>query len=180
MAFVAIGLLTAVGQVTVVGPVVARLGEERALIAGLVTTGAGLVLLGLADGVPLLALSLAPLAIGSGLVLATLSSLLAAAGGAAAAGAILGVSAAVQRRRAHRRAGRRRSAVRRRLAGGAAPVRRGPVRRRRGRDRPHHAARGGPGGRARRHMMPTIPEGTSDTRTPTGPRLNQVIISPRC
>lgn len=94
-AFVAIGLLTAVGQVTVVGPVVARLGEERALIAGLVTTGAGLVLLGLAEGIPLLALSLAPLAIGSGLVLATLSSLLAAAGGAAAAGAILGVSAAV-------------------------------------------------------------------------------------
>ncbi len=95
IAFVAIGLLTAVGQVTVVGPVVARLGEERALIAGLVTTGAGLVLLGMAQGVPLLAFSLAPLAIGSGLVLATLSSLLAAAGGAAAAGAILGVSAAV-------------------------------------------------------------------------------------
>ena len=95
LAFAAIGVLTAVGQVAVVGPAVARLGEERALLAGLLTTGAGLVLLGLADGLALLVASLAPLAIGSGLVLATLSSLLAGAGGVAAAGAVLGVAAAV-------------------------------------------------------------------------------------
>lgn len=94
MAFVAIGVLTAVAQLTVIGPVVARLGEVGALTAGLIVTGFGLLLLAGTNGIPVLLISLALMAVGSGLILATSSSLLAAAGGAAA-GAVLGIAAAV-------------------------------------------------------------------------------------
>jgi multidrug resistance protein len=72
--FACIGVLLVVVQTTLVGPVVARLGETGALRAGLLVNGAGLALLAAAQGWALLVPAVALLAVGQGVLTPTLAS----------------------------------------------------------------------------------------------------------
>lgn len=92
IAFVELGLLAALAQVVVVPRAVDRLGERSALVAGLAVTAAGLMLLAGVVNVVLLSVALVPLAIGSAVVFATITSLVSQA--SQATGAALGTSAA--------------------------------------------------------------------------------------
>jgi MFS transporter, DHA1 family, tetracycline resistance protein len=94
-AFAYVGVLTAVAQGLLVGRVVARHGERRVLLAGLVLTAIGLLALALAFNVVALLIALVPLAAGSGLVFATTTSLISRQADAAEQGSILGVTASV-------------------------------------------------------------------------------------
>jgi multidrug resistance protein len=93
--FVYIGVLTALAQGVLVGRVVARVGEARALVGGLVGTAAGLLLVGGARDLWLLLIGLAVLAIASGLVFSTTTAMISLAAGDREQGLILGLSASV-------------------------------------------------------------------------------------
>ena len=93
--FAYVGLLAAVSQGVLVGPLTRRLGEFPVLLVGLVTTGIGLVGLALVDGLPTLLIALAPLSLGSGLVFATTTRLISRRVDAADQGGALGVTASV-------------------------------------------------------------------------------------
>jgi multidrug resistance protein len=89
--FAAIGAAIVVVQVRVVGPVVRRLGEQRAVQLGLVCNGAGLALLARVHGWGLLVPALLLLTVGQGLITPTLASLVAGRVGERRYGAGLGV-----------------------------------------------------------------------------------------
>ena len=93
--FVFIGVLTAVAQGLLVGRVVARWGEGRALVSGLVATAAGLLLVGVSRDLWLLLIGLAVLSIGSGLVFSTTTALISLAAGEREQGLVLGLTASV-------------------------------------------------------------------------------------
>ena len=94
-AFVYIGLLAAASQGVIVGRLVGRHGEWRVLLAGLITTGLGLVGLAFVVNVPSLLLALLPLSAGSGLVFATTTALISLAVGEAEQGMALGITASI-------------------------------------------------------------------------------------
>lgn len=93
--FAYIGALAVVSQGFLVRRLVARSGEVRVLIAGLVATGAGLLLMAPAYSLWLLLPALALLAVGSGLVFATTTTLISLASGEGEQGAMLGLTASV-------------------------------------------------------------------------------------
>lgn len=93
--FAYIGALAVVSQGFLVRRLVARSGEVRVLIAGLVVTGAGLLLMAPAYSLWLLLPALALLAVGSGLVFATTTALISLASGEGEQGTMLGLTASV-------------------------------------------------------------------------------------
>jgi multidrug resistance protein len=93
--FAYIGALAVVSQGFLVRRLVARSGEVRVLIAGLVVTGAGLLLMAPAYSLWLLLPALALLAVGSGLVFATTTTLISLASGEGEQGTMLGLTASV-------------------------------------------------------------------------------------
>ncbi len=93
--FVFIGVLTAVAQGFLVGRIVARTGEGRALVGGLVGTAVGLLLVGVSQDLWLLLVGLAVLSVASGLVFATTTALISLAAGEREQGAVLGLTASV-------------------------------------------------------------------------------------
>jgi MFS family permease len=93
--FVYIGVMAAFSQGYLVGRVVTRWGERRVMIAGLVGTAAGLLGVAAAEDLWLLLVSLAVLAVASGLVFSTTTALISLAAGDHEQGLILGLSASV-------------------------------------------------------------------------------------
>ena len=93
--FTYIGVLAAVGQGLLVGRFVARWGESRVLIAGLVGTAVGLAVTALAHDLWVLLVGLLFLAVASGLVFATTTALISLAVDDRDQGVILGLNASV-------------------------------------------------------------------------------------
>lgn len=89
--FAAVGLALVVVQTRVVGPLVGRIGEERALAVGLGCNLVGLVLLSVARSWPVAVPALAALTVGQALVQTTMASTLAARAPAGRRGQLLGV-----------------------------------------------------------------------------------------
>jgi multidrug resistance protein len=90
-----IGALAVLSQGFLVRRWVARSGEGRVLIIGLIATGAGLLLMAPARSLWLLLPALALLAVGSGLVFATTTALISLASGEGEQGTVLGLTASV-------------------------------------------------------------------------------------
>lgn len=93
--FVYIGVMAVFSQGYLVGRVVVRWGERRVMIAGLVGTAAGLLGIAAAEDLWLLLVSLAVLAVASGLVFSTTTALISLAAGDHEQGMVLGLSASV-------------------------------------------------------------------------------------
>jgi MFS transporter, DHA1 family, tetracycline resistance protein len=93
--FAYVGLLSAVLQGGLIGRLSRRFGEERLLLVGLVLIGIGLLALPAARWMSLLALVLAALAVGMGLVQPSLNSLISRRAGGEEQGEVLGVSQSV-------------------------------------------------------------------------------------
>jgi multidrug resistance protein len=93
--FTFIGVMAAVSQGLLVGRAVERLGEGRVMIAGLVGTAAGLLLMAVSHGLWTLLPGLAVMAVGSGLVFATTTALISLSAGEKEQGSVLGLTAAV-------------------------------------------------------------------------------------
>ena len=93
--FAYIGVLAAFGQGVLVGRVVARWGEVRVMIAGLVGTAAGLAVVAVAHDLWVLLVGLALLSVPSGLVFATTTTLISLTAGDREQGAVLGLTASI-------------------------------------------------------------------------------------
>ena len=93
--FAYVGLLSAVLQGGLIGRLSRRFGEERLLLVGLALIGIGLLALPAARWLSLLALMLAALAVGMGLVQPSLNSLISRRSGREEQGEVLGVSQSV-------------------------------------------------------------------------------------
>lgn len=93
--FVYIGVMAAFSQGYLVGRVVTRWGERSVMIGGLVGTAAGLLGVAAAEDLWLLLVSLAVLAVASGLVFSTTTALISLAAGDHEQGLVLGLSASV-------------------------------------------------------------------------------------
>jgi len=93
--FAYVGLLSAVLQGGLIGRLSRRFGEERLLLVGLALIGIGLLTLPAARWLSLLALMLAALAVGMGLVQPSLNSLISRRAGGEEQGEVLGVSQSV-------------------------------------------------------------------------------------
>jgi DHA1 family tetracycline resistance protein-like MFS transporter len=89
--FAFIGVIIAVVQGALIGPLTRRFGERALLVAGLVLQAIGFVGLPYAPGLPGLFLACVPLAAGSGLSTPALSSLLSRSARADAQGGTLGI-----------------------------------------------------------------------------------------
>jgi MFS transporter, DHA1 family, tetracycline resistance protein len=90
--FAWMGVVGVVAQGFAVGRLVRRLGERRAALLGLALLAAGLAALALAPTLPLLAAAVALVALGHGISVPSVSSLISRQGGAGEQGRILGVS----------------------------------------------------------------------------------------
>jgi DHA1 family tetracycline resistance protein-like MFS transporter len=93
--FFYVGLLSALMQGGLIGPLTKRLGEERLMLGGLVLIALGLLVLPLARGLALLGVALSALALGMGAMQPTLNSLISRRAGAEQQGEIMGVAQAV-------------------------------------------------------------------------------------
>jgi MFS transporter, DHA1 family, tetracycline resistance protein len=93
--FTFIGVMAAVSQGLLVGRLVDRFGEGRVMIAGLVGTAAGLLLVAVSESLWVLLPGLAVLAVGSGLVFSTTTALISLRAGDSEQGSVLGLTAAV-------------------------------------------------------------------------------------
>jgi DHA1 family tetracycline resistance protein-like MFS transporter len=78
-----------------IGRLAQRFGEVRLLLCGLVLIAAGLVLLALCRGIPLLAIAVSALALGMGLTQPSLNSLISRRAGRDEQGGVLGVTQSV-------------------------------------------------------------------------------------
>ncbi|HEU4454918.1 MAG TPA: MFS transporter [Longimicrobium sp.] len=90
--FAWMGVVGVVAQGFAVGRLVKRLGERRAALLGLALLATGLAALALAPTLPLLAAAVALVALGHGISVPSVSSLISRQGGAGEQGRILGVS----------------------------------------------------------------------------------------
>jgi len=90
--FAWMGIVGVVAQGFAVGRLVRRFGERRAAVLGLALLAAGLAALALAPTLPLLAAAVALVAMGHGISVPSVSSLISRQGGAGEQGRILGVS----------------------------------------------------------------------------------------
>src|SRR5262249_27647373 len=93
--FAYVGLLSAILQGGLIGRLSRRFGEERLLLVGLALIGLGLLALPAARWLPPLALVLAALAVGMGLVQPSLNSLISRRSGREEQGEVLGISQSV-------------------------------------------------------------------------------------
>lgn len=91
--FAYVGVAAALGQGVLVGRLVARHGEHRVMLAGLLGTALGLALLAAAVNLPLLLVALPVLGVASGLAFATVSALISQSAPEDAQGGALGVAA---------------------------------------------------------------------------------------
>ena len=89
--FTYIGVLTVVNQALLVGPLVARLGERRLVVAGLAAMALGMGLLPLSWVLRTLLLGMATLSLGSGLANPSLSSLVSRCSPPQFQGGVLGI-----------------------------------------------------------------------------------------
>jgi DHA1 family tetracycline resistance protein-like MFS transporter len=94
--FAGFGLLGALVQVTLIRPVVGRLGDKGTFMVGLALAAAGLVAATLTDSVPLFALALVPLAFGIGFGHPTMSSMVSRAARGDEQGRVQGAASAVE------------------------------------------------------------------------------------
>jgi DHA1 family tetracycline resistance protein-like MFS transporter len=93
--FFYVGLLSALMQGGLIGPLTRRFGEERLMLGGLVLLALGLLLLPLAQGVPVLILALTALALGIGAMQPSINSLISQHAGMERQGEVMGVTQAV-------------------------------------------------------------------------------------
>ena len=93
--FTFVGLLSAVMQGGLIGRLTARFGEEKLLVAGLASIAAGLLILPLARGLPVLLVATAGLALGMGAMQPSLNSLISRRAGVAEQGEVMGVAQSV-------------------------------------------------------------------------------------
>lgn len=93
--FFYVGLLSALMQGGLIGPLSARLGEERLMLAGLSLIALGLLALPLVRGVPLLVVAVTALALGMGAMQPSLNSLISRCAGGEAQGEVMGVAQSV-------------------------------------------------------------------------------------
>ncbi|HWH14495.1 MAG TPA: MFS transporter [Miltoncostaeaceae bacterium] len=91
--FAYVGVAAAVGQGLLVGRLVARHGEHRVMLLGLVGTALGLALLAAAQTLALLLIALPVLGVASGLAFATVTALISHAASEEGQGGALGVAA---------------------------------------------------------------------------------------
>jgi DHA1 family tetracycline resistance protein-like MFS transporter len=78
-----------------IGRLIARFGEERLLLAGLVSISAGLLILPLAQDLPVLLIATAGLALGMGAMQPSLNSLISRRAGIDEQGEVMGVAQSV-------------------------------------------------------------------------------------
>jgi MFS transporter, DHA1 family, tetracycline resistance protein len=93
--FAFIGVMAAVAQGLLIGRLAERFGEGRVMIAGLVGTAAGLLLVAVSESLWALLPGLAVLAVGSGLVFAATTALISLAARESEQGSVLGLTASV-------------------------------------------------------------------------------------
>jgi DHA1 family tetracycline resistance protein-like MFS transporter len=93
--FFYVGLLSALMQGVLIGPLTRRFGEERLMLGGLVLLALGLLLLPLAQGVPVLIVALTALALGIGAMQPSINSLISQHAGMERQGEVMGVTQAV-------------------------------------------------------------------------------------
>ena len=93
--FTYVGILSAVMQGGLIGPLTRRFGEERLMTTGLVLIGVGLLLLPFARAVPSLAAAVSALALGMGAMQPSLNSLISRRAGKDEQGGILGVAQSI-------------------------------------------------------------------------------------
>lgn len=93
--FFYVGLLSALMQGMLIGPLTRRFGEERLMLGGLGLIALGLVALPLAQGLLLLVGALTALALGMGALQPSLNSLISRRAGAAEQGEVMGVAQSV-------------------------------------------------------------------------------------
>lgn len=93
--FFYVGLLSALMQGGLIGPLTRRLGEERLMLAGLILIALGLVVLPLARELPLLLVAVSALAFGIGAMQPSLNSLISRRASAEQQGEVMGVAQSV-------------------------------------------------------------------------------------
>jgi MFS transporter, DHA1 family, tetracycline resistance protein len=93
--FTYVGLLSAVMQGGLIGPLTRRFGEERLLLSGLALIALGLLVLPLSRTLPPLVLAVSALAIGMGAMQPSLNSLISRRAGAEEQGEVMGVAQSV-------------------------------------------------------------------------------------
>ena len=93
--FFYVGLLSAVMQGGLIGPLTRHLGEERLMLGGLGLIAVGLLLMPAARSLPLLLLALSALAIGMGATQPSINSLVSRRAGPEQQGEIMGVAQAI-------------------------------------------------------------------------------------
>jgi DHA1 family tetracycline resistance protein-like MFS transporter len=93
--FTFVGVLSAMMQGGLIGPLTRRFGEERLMTAGLILIGLGLLLLPFSHSVPSLGVAVAALAVGMGAMQPTLNSLISRRAGMDEQGAVLGITSSV-------------------------------------------------------------------------------------
>jgi MFS transporter, DHA1 family, tetracycline resistance protein len=93
--FFYVGILSALMQGGLIGPLTRRFGEERLMLGGLGLIALGLLLMPLARSLPLLLIALSALAIGMGAMQPSINSLISRRAGPEQQGEIMGVAQAV-------------------------------------------------------------------------------------
>jgi DHA1 family tetracycline resistance protein-like MFS transporter len=93
--FFYVGLLSALMQGGMIGPLARRFGEERLMLGGLALIAFGLIVLPFARDLPLLLVALSALALGMGGVQPSLNSLISRRAGVDEQGEVMGVAQAV-------------------------------------------------------------------------------------
>jgi DHA1 family tetracycline resistance protein-like MFS transporter len=93
--FAYVGVLSALLQGGLIGPLARRFGEERLLLCGLALIGVGLLTMTIARSLALLVLAMSALALGMGLMQPSLNSLISRRAGREEQGEVLGVSQSV-------------------------------------------------------------------------------------
>jgi MFS family permease len=93
--FFYVGVLSAVMQGGLIGPLTRRFGEERLLLAGLALIGLGMLLMPFAGALPPLLVGVSALALGFGATQPSINSLISRRAGAEQQGEIMGVAQSV-------------------------------------------------------------------------------------
>ena len=93
--FAYVGVLSALLQGGLIGPLARRFGEERLLLCGLALIGVGLLTMTIARSLAVLVLAMSALALGMGLMQPSLNSLISRRAGREEQGEVLGVSQSV-------------------------------------------------------------------------------------
>jgi MFS family permease len=93
--FFYVGLLSALMQGGLIGPLTRRFGEERLLLGGLVLIGLGLLLMPFARNLPVLLVAISALALGMGAMQPSINSLISRRAGAEQQGEVMGVAQSV-------------------------------------------------------------------------------------